>query len=71
MSKSESSSSGSGGGGGCGMVLTLIGAALAALCSWTMHHSIVWACVHAVCGWLYLLYLCMGCGGGFPSELPW
>jgi|OM-RGC.v1.035397881 hypothetical protein len=49
--------------------LTLVGMGLAAFCSWTLNHSIVWAGVHGFFGWFYLLYLCAGFGGGFPAEM--
>ena len=58
-----------GSGGGCG--LSIIGMGIAALCSWTINHSILWAAFHALFWPFYLVYLCMGCGGGFPSSLPW
>jgi hypothetical protein len=66
MSDSNNHRSGGGGMSFFGMVF----AAIAAFCSWTINHSIVWAVVHAFFGPLYLLYLCMGFGGGFPN-LPW
>jgi len=47
----------------------VIGMALAAISSWTLNHSVVWACIHTFFGWLYLLYLCGGCGGGLPSQV--
>jgi len=43
---------------------------IAAICSWTINHSIVWAVIHAFFGPFYILYLCMGCGGGIP-QLSW
>ena len=52
---------------GGGAASSTIGCVLAAICSWTMHHSIVWAILHGFFGWFYLLYLCMGCGGGLPE----
>lgn len=50
---------------------TLIGAVIAAYCSWQLNHSIFWASIHAIFNWLYLLYLCAGCGGGIPENMPW
>lgn len=47
----------------------VVGMGLAAYCSWTLHQSVGWAAVHALCGWFYLLYLCMGCGGGLPQGV--
>lgn len=58
----------SGGGPGC---LFFLGAPVAAWCSWTINHSLLWAGFHAFFWWLYIPYLCLGCGGGFPSEVPW
>lgn len=49
---------------------TVVWAVLAAICSWNINHSIIWAVIHAAFGPFYILYLCMGCGGGIP-ELPW
>lgn len=50
---------------------TLIGAVIAAYCSWQINHSIFWAAIHALFNWVYLLYLCAGCGGGLPHNVPW
>lgn len=50
MSHESSSSSGIFGSG-----ITL-GGALAAYCSWTVSHSLGWAIVHLLCGWLYVFY---------------
>ena len=44
----------------------LIGVALAAYLSHQLGNSIVWVAIHALFGWLYVLYLCGGCGGGMP-----
>ncbi len=32
------------------------GAALAITISWSLHQSILWACVHGLFGWLYVAY---------------
>ncbi len=32
------------------------GSALAIAISWSTHHSILWAIVHGVCSWLYVIY---------------
>ena len=45
MSKNNS------GGGGIG-----IGAVIAIILSWTINHSIVYAFLHGICGWFYILY---------------
>lgn len=65
MARSSSSVSQPPSPGGIGVV----GMGLAAYCSWMINQSIGWACVHALCGWFYLLYLCLGCGGGFPAGI--
>ncbi len=33
-----------------------MGAALAMILSFQLNHSIVWAIVHGVCSWLYVIY---------------
>lgn len=33
-----------------------IGSALAMILSWTTNHSIIWAIMHGVLGWLYVIY---------------
>lgn len=68
MARSSSTVSQSSSGGGVSAI-GAIGMGLAAYCSWMINQSIGWACVHALCGWLYLLYLCLGCGGGFPAGI--
>ena len=47
----------------------IVGMGLAAYSSWTLNASIGWACVHALFGWMYLIYLCGGCGGGLPPGV--
>ena len=32
------------------------GSALAIAISWSQHHSILWACLHGVFSWLYVIY---------------
>lgn len=34
----------------------VLGSVIAAICSWTVNKSIVWACVHFFFGWLYVFY---------------
>jgi hypothetical protein len=45
---------------GCGCcgggILGSIGAVLAALLSWNVNHSILWALVHAFFSWFYVIY---------------
>ena len=66
MKKNQDTSSS---GGGCAP-LYILGMPLAAGCSWLLNHSILWALFHGVFWWAYLPYICMGCGGGWPKELP-
>lgn len=48
----------SGTGCGCcgGGIFGSIGAVLAALLSWKVNHSILWALVHAFLSWFYVVY---------------
>lgn len=39
-----------------------VGTAVAAVVSWSINHSILWALVHAFFGWFYLLYYALGGG---------
>lgn len=39
-----------------------VGTAVAAVVSWSVNHSILWALVHAFFGWLYLAYYALGFG---------
>lgn len=48
---------------GASIVWFLIGAFL----SWVVNHSVFWALVHGFCGPFYVLYLCLGYGGGIDS----
>jgi hypothetical protein len=45
---------------GCGCcgggIFGSIGAVLAALLSWKVNHSILWALVHACLSWIYVIY---------------
>ena len=47
----SSNSSGIVGSAGIGL-----GAALAIAISWSLHQSILWAILHGILGWLYVLY---------------
>lgn len=35
------------------------GSALAIAISWSQHQSILWACLHGVFGWFYVLYFAL------------
>ena len=32
------------------------GSALAMTISWSLHHAILWAILHGVCSWFYVIY---------------
>lgn len=32
------------------------GTALAITISWSIHHSIIWACIHGILSWFYVAY---------------
>ena len=42
-------------GGGVTHGLTT-GTALAMIISWSLHHSILWAIIHGIFSWLYVIY---------------
>lgn len=48
-----------------GSIMTLLWFLLGTTCSWIINHSVVWAILHGIFGPFYILYLCLGCGGGF------
>jgi hypothetical protein len=33
-----------------------LGTALAVTISWSVNHSILWALIHGVCSWFYVIY---------------
>lgn len=33
-----------------------LGSLLAVVISWDRNHSIIWAIIHAMCGWIYVIY---------------
>jgi uncharacterized membrane protein YoaK (UPF0700 family) len=33
-----------------------LGAVIAVVLSWTVNKSILWCILHAICGWLYVVY---------------
>jgi hypothetical protein len=35
------------------------GSALAIAISWSTHHSILWACIHGILSWLYVIYFAL------------
>lgn len=43
-----------------GITLTFgIGNALAVIMTWSTNHSILYAILHGILGWLYVIYWCM------------
>ena len=38
------------------------GCALAIAISWSVNHSIVWAIIHGICSWVYVIYYALGGG---------
>lgn len=54
----------SGGGVAIGIAFGTVGAVAA---SYLLGNSFGWIIWHGIMGWWYLLYLCGGCGGGFPA----
>jgi len=44
------------GGGGSTAAGGWVGAVLAIILSWTVNKSVLWAIIHAFCGWLYVIY---------------
>lgn len=41
---------------GCGCLFLVAGAAMATCLSWATNKSIVWAIVHGLCNWFYVIY---------------
>ena len=69
-SNSSSTSNSGSSSGGYG-VMGLLWFVLGATCSWIINKSVVWAIFHGIFGCLYILYLCLGCGGGFDPVQNW
>jgi hypothetical protein len=46
-----------GGSVGCGAMLWIVGMMIAVVLSWEAHHSVVWATVHGLFGWFYVVYI--------------
>ena len=43
--------------------LGLCGAIFAGVISWQTNKSIIWAALHTLCGWFYVIYRAFGYGG--------
>jgi len=44
-----------------------LGSAIAVAISWSLHKSIVWAAIHGVLSWLYVLYFALMRPGGLSG----
>jgi hypothetical protein len=42
-----------------------LGSAIAVAVSWSLHKSILWAVIHGVLGWFYVIYYMLTRPGGF------
>ncbi len=42
-----------------------LGSAIAVAVSWSLHKSILWAVIHGVLGWFYVIYYMITRPGGF------
>ncbi len=47
MSDTTTSSAKAGIGFGCALAITI---------SWSLWHSVLWACIHGLFGWIYVVY---------------
>ncbi len=61
----ETRSSGGGGGIGC---LGALGFIIAFFTSLALGNPVGWVIIHTLCGWFYLAWVCLGCGG---QAFPW
>jgi hypothetical protein len=41
-----------------------LGSAIAVTISWRLNHSILWAIVHGLLNWIYVIYYALGYGRG-------
>lgn len=48
--QSQSSATSSGIGFGCALAIAI---------SWSVNHSVLWAILHGICNWLYVIYWCI------------
>lgn len=39
-----------------------IGTIIAVILSWSVNKSILWAVIHGICGWFYIIYYLLGFG---------
>ena len=36
-----------------------LGSVIAVTVSWSLNKSVLWALLHGICGWLYVIYYCI------------
>lgn len=44
-----------------------LGSAIAVAISWSLHNSIVWAAIHGLLGWFYVIYFAVTRPGGISG----
>ena len=44
-----------------------LGSAIAVAISWSLHKSILWAILHGIFGWFYVIYYALTRPGGIPG----
>ncbi len=44
-----------------------LGSAIAVAISWSLHKSIIWAAIHGILSWLYVLYFALMRPGGLSG----
>jgi len=44
------------------MPLAGLGSMIAIMVSWSVNHSILWAILHGICSWIYVVYYCLEYG---------
>ena len=49
-------------GAGCGTGLYSLGATLAVVISWETNHAVLWAVLHGLLSWLYVIYVLLAHG---------
>ena len=54
-------------GGGAAKAGISLGSAIAVAVSWSLHKSLVWAIIHGVLGWLYVIYYALTRPGGIAG----
>ena len=48
-------------------ITQIVGMLFAGYLSYQLGNPIGWVAFHAIFSWVYILYLCGGCGGGIPD----